>query len=129
MMTPTTSSFKYTLVIDTTHQFSIIRFPNEPQTFKSIITFSQSLPANEFFSITRTLQEVSVIIAEIHKEAVYGAQAQCEDGFVRVQVVPAKGNQIDFGSILADKAHERSDRIIGEIVYYFSGEGCPAVCN
>jgi hypothetical protein len=65
--------------------------------------FGATLPANEFYSLTRTSSEISVIQdakypaypQELGEELAHRIQTQ--EGFVLVRVVPDMGSQIDFG--------------------------------
>ena len=100
--------FRYSLRIDTLRRFSIIRFPNDSYIFNVLTRFAASLPAEDFFSITRTSREVSII-----QDAKYptfsqelsnnvAQTVQVEEGFVAIEVVPDIGGQIDFGIVFAD---------------------------
>ena len=103
-MSAPTADFPYALRIDTFRRYSIIRFPNERSVLTSLTEFVQRLPVEEFFSITRTPREISVV-----QDAKYPTYPQgldettlqlvhVQEGFVLIEVVPdvAEG-QIDFG--------------------------------
>ena len=99
-----TADFPYSLRIDTVRLYSIIRFPNDPSVFTPLTEFASRLPPEEYFSITRTAREISVI-----QDAKYPTYPQgldeatvrlieAEEGFVLIEVVPDDaGGQIDFG--------------------------------
>jgi hypothetical protein len=96
--------FPYRLHINPSRYFSIIRFPNEAHILNHLTLFRTTLPAHEFFSLTSTHAEISVI--QNAKHALYpqalgqdlARLLQIQTGFVLIQVVPDTGSQIDFGS-------------------------------
>jgi hypothetical protein len=96
----------YSLRIDPHRRFSIIRFPNDPYIFNSLAAFAQTLSAQDFFSLTRTPREISVI--QDAKYPTYPQElgddtvkiVQAEEGFVLIEVVPDVGGQIDFGTLV-----------------------------
>lgn len=100
-----TADFPYSLRIDTFRRYSVIRFPNEPFVLSALTEFAQRLSPEEFFSITRTTREISVIqdakyptFPQGLDEATVGL-IQVEEGFVLIEVVPENaGGQIDFGT-------------------------------
>jgi hypothetical protein len=53
--------FRYSLRINTIRRLSIIRYPNDSHIFAALVNFSQTLPVEEFYSLTRTAREISVI--------------------------------------------------------------------
>ena len=97
------TEFPYSIQIDPIRRFSILRFPNEPRILPPLTQFGATLPANEFYSLTRTSSEISVIQdakypaypQELGEELAHRIQTQ--EGFVLVRVVPDMGSQIDFG--------------------------------
>jgi len=98
----TDQSFPYSIRINTLRRLSIIRFPSDGEIYRAITCFSQTLPPDDFYSVTRTSREISVI--QDAKYPTYpqelgehvGRQIQVEEGFVLIEVVPLKGTQIDF---------------------------------
>lgn len=95
--------FPYSIQIDSHRRFSIIRFPNETQILTQLIQFGATIPAAEFYSLTRTANEISVI-----QDAKYPAyplelgeklaqRIETQEGYVLLEVVPDTGSQIDFG--------------------------------
>ena len=103
MTTPTTTSFPYSLRIVRDQRYSIIRLPNDPAIYNALLTFTTSLPTNEFFNITRTPRELSIFqnarYPPYHQELgdFIGDSAQTEEGFVLIEIVPNTGSQINFG--------------------------------
>jgi hypothetical protein len=100
------NDFPYSLRVDPLRRFSIIRFPNDTHIFNALSAFAQSLPQEDFFSLTRTPREISVI-----QDAKYPTYPQelgedtakemkTEEGFVLIEVVPEVGGQIDFGIVV-----------------------------
>ena len=94
--------FPYYIRIDTLRRFSIIRFPNDSTALTALTEFAQSLPSDDFYSLTRTPREISVI-----QDAKFPAYPQSlgeevsslvqeETGFVLIEVVPDGTEQIDF---------------------------------
>jgi hypothetical protein len=94
--------FPYYIRIDTLRRFSIIRFPNDSTVLTALTEFAQSLPSDDFYSLTRTPREISVI-----QDAKFPAYPQSlgeevsslvqeETGFVLIEVVPDGAEQIDF---------------------------------
>ena len=99
-----TADFPYSLRIDTVRRYSIIRFPNDPSVFTALTEFASRLPPEEYFSITRTAKEISVIQDAKYPTYPQGLDEatvkliQVEEGFVLIEVVPDDaGGQIDFG--------------------------------
>jgi hypothetical protein len=99
----TENNFPYSLRIDALRRFSIIRFPNDPHALRAIATFAQGIHAGDFFSLTQTPHEISVI-----QDAKYPTYPQelcqeiaeaikVEEGFALIEVIPDVGEQIDFG--------------------------------
>jgi hypothetical protein len=99
----TENNFSYSLRIETLRRYSIIRFPNDPRIFNALTTCSQEIPAQEFYSLTRTSREITVI--QDAKYPTYpqelgehtAERIQVEEDFVLIEVVPDFGGQIDFG--------------------------------
>ena len=96
------NEFPYSIRIDTLRRLSIIRFPNEAPIFRALVTFAQILSPDDFYSLTCTPREISVI-----QDAKYPTypqdlnedisdRIQTEEGFVLIEVVPDRGSQIDF---------------------------------
>ena len=105
-MSASGDGFPYSLRVDTSRRYSVIRFPNEPSVLTSLTEFAQRLPAEEFFSITRTTREISVIQDAKYPTYPQGLDettvglVQEEEGFVLIEVVPnSLGGQIDFGML------------------------------
>lgn len=98
------SEFRYSLRIDPSRPFSIIRFPNDARILGALTKFASGLSHEEFFSLTWTPHEISVI--QVTKYPTFpqevgegAAQAvQVEEGFVLIEVLPEVGGQIDFGN-------------------------------
>jgi hypothetical protein len=96
--------FPYRLHINPSRYFSIIRFPNEAHILNHLTLFRTTLPTHEFFSLTSTHAEISVV--QDAKHPLYpqamgqdlARLLQIQTGFVLIQVVPDTGSQIDFGS-------------------------------
>lgn len=122
--------FPYFIRIDTRRRFSIIRFPNDSRLIPTLNEFAQSLPADEFYSFTRTSREISVI-----QDAKYPPYPQTlseellpliqiEEGFGLIQVVPDGAEQIDFcmNDCPTRLIRCSSDRITGTIGYYIGSE-------
>jgi len=97
------NSFFYSLRIETFRRFSIIRFPSDAHIFNVLVSQSQKIPPEEFYSLTRTSREISLI--QDAKYPTYPQELgentvdviQVEEGFVLIEVVPDVGGQIDFG--------------------------------
>ena len=95
--------FRYSLRIDPLRPLSIIRFPNEVRILDALTKFASGLGHQEFFSLTRTPHEISVIQnvkhpmfpQELGEET--AQTVQVEEGFVLIEVLPKVGGQIDFG--------------------------------
>ena len=94
--------YTYCIRIDTLRRFSIIRFPNDSRILTALTEFAQSLPSDNFYSLTRTPREISVI--QDAKFPAYpqslaeevSSSVQEETGFVLIEVVPDGAEQIDF---------------------------------
>jgi hypothetical protein len=124
------TAFPYFIRIDTRRRFSIIRFPNDINLVTALHEFAQTLPADEFYSLTRTSREISVI-----QDAKYPAYpqslaeelfplVQVEEGFVLLEVVPDGAEQIDF---CIDGCRRKlimcsGDGATGTIGYYIGAE-------
>ena len=103
-----TAEFPYSLRIDTFRRYSIIRFPNVPSVLSALTEFAQRLSPEEYFSITRTAREISVIqdakyptYPEEFNEPTVGL-IKAEEGFVLIEVAPDDGGgQINFGMTMS----------------------------
>jgi hypothetical protein len=104
MSDETQHDFPYSLRIDCHTRYSIIRFPNDSVVYNALLQFQQSLPVDEFFSVTTTGKEISVI-----QDAKYPTYPQelgesfadnlkIEEGFVLIEVIPEEAASIDFGN-------------------------------
>jgi hypothetical protein len=97
------TDFKFSLSISGQIRYSIIRFPNDGEIYTSLVRFTERVPSTEFYSLTRTRKEISVIQEEKHPlylQELGGSKLdllQIEKGFALIEVVPAVGEQIDFG--------------------------------
>jgi|SRR5579859_526097 len=116
--------FPYSIQIDSQRRFSIIRFPNEPYILTQLTQFGTTLPPGEFYSLTRTSTEISVIQdakyppypLELGEELAMRIQTQ--EGYVLLHVVPNMGSQIDFGLFVLLRAAGlmgRCDGTVGSI--------------
>lgn len=99
----TENNFPYSLRIDTLRQFSVIRFPNDPHALRVLATFAENVQTGDFFSLTGTPREISVVQDGKYPTYPQGLDQRIveaikvEEGFALIEVVPDVGGQIDFG--------------------------------
>ena len=105
---PKPDAFAYSLRISQAQRYNIIRFPSDTEIYARLLADASSRVAfsEAFHAITKTRWEISVIqnatyppCPESLNEYLERAEdfMQKEEGFVLIQVVPAKGSKIDFG--------------------------------
>lgn len=132
----TENSFPYFLRIESFRRFSIIRFPNDTHIFNVLVTHSQKISREEFYSLTCTSREISVI--QDAKYPTYPQElgdhtvdvVQVEEGFVLIEVVPAVGGPINFGTTPFKSMIDCSgDWIIGTVSRYFGREENCFICD
>ena len=120
----TEKEFSYRLRIDTLNRYSIIRFPNESEIYRAVMAVSNEIPLSEFYSVTRTAKEISVIQNARYPtyppelgESLH-QRLQVEEGFVVIEAAPCTGSQIDFCTYLRVLATD-----------WHSGDGIPCTAS
>jgi hypothetical protein len=114
-------AFPYRLRVNLLNRYSIIRFPNEAEIYRTLTAFSHEIPITEFYSLTRTAKEISVIQSAKYPtypqelgESLHG-KIQVEAGFVLIEVIPMTSSKIDFGIVIADDIDDSHDGTVGPI--------------
>jgi hypothetical protein len=103
-----TSGFTYSVRINTSIDLDIIRFPNDQTILDAWNSFSETLGRADFYSLTRTAREISIVhelagVFHAKLEKSVAEQTQIQNGFIVIEVVPDSGHQIDFGMNLGGR--------------------------